>query len=131
MGQNLFQSERFANLLIDVIRSNVRLRRFEVIDFVVMPNHLHIVFTVRGNTTVERAAQCIKGGFSFRVERELGYVGEVWQPGFSEERVDSPEALQAILEYIAQNPVRAGLAKRPDEYPFCYRYLVKKKRGRG
>ena len=52
-------------------------------------------------------------------------------PRFSEERVDSPEALRAVLEHIAQNPVKAGLAERPDEYPFCYRYLMKKKRGRG
>jgi hypothetical protein len=30
-------------------------------------------------------------------------------------------------EYIAQNPVKAGLAGSADEFPFCFRYLAKRK----
>jgi hypothetical protein len=31
--------------------------------------------------------QLIKGGFSYRLKREFGYQGEVWQRGFSEVRI--------------------------------------------
>jgi putative transposase len=41
MGRALLQSERNAMLLIDVLRSNVKGKKFEVHDFVVMPDHLH------------------------------------------------------------------------------------------
>ena len=41
MGRALLQSERNAMLLIDVLRANVKANRFQVHDFVVMPNHLH------------------------------------------------------------------------------------------
>src|SRR6185437_11382777 len=88
MGRPVFQSERNAALLIDVLRSCVAAKRFRMHDFVVMPDHLHVLLTVTGDTTIERAMQFIKGGFSYRIKKELGYLGEVWQRGFSELRID-------------------------------------------
>jgi putative transposase len=72
--------------------------------------------------------QFIKGGFSYRLKKELGYSGEVWQRGFSEVRVEDRESFLKHREYIAQNPVTAGLARTPESYPFCYAHLVLKKR---
>ena len=93
----------------------------------VMPNHVHVILTVGSDTTIESAVGLIKGRFSYRLKDELGYMGEVWRPGFSEERIDTLEALRRCQQYIAENPVKAGLAKDPDEYPCCFRYLAKKK----
>ena len=52
-----------AGLLIDVLRSYVREKKFSVHDFVVMPNHVHILLTVPGEVTIEKAMQLIKGIF--------------------------------------------------------------------
>jgi hypothetical protein len=41
------------------------------------------------------------------------------------------ESLLAHKEYIDQNPVKAGLAKSAEEYPYCSEYLRKKKSGSG
>jgi putative transposase len=131
MGRRLFQSERNAILFIDVLRGYVAERKFAVRDLVVMPDHVHLLLAVRGEMTIEKAMQLIKGGFSFRLKREFGYLGEVWQPGFSEVRVDNEEGFQRRRDYIARNPVRAGLASSPGEYPFCYEYLAAQKARRG
>ncbi len=61
--------------------------------------------------------QLIKGGFSYRLKKECGFLGEVWQRGFSEERADDKASFQRYREYIAQNTVKAGLAEGPDLYP--------------
>jgi len=71
--------------------------------------------------------QFIKGGFSYRLKRELGYAGEVWQRGFSEVRVENRESYQAHREYIAQNPVKAGLVDSPEKYPYCFAFLARQK----
>jgi hypothetical protein len=63
--------------------------------------------------------------------RESQYLGEVWQHGFSETRADDEESFLRYREYIAQNPVKAGLADSPGQYPYCYNYLAKKKGNRG
>ncbi len=127
MGRALLQSERNALLLVDVLRSYVAARKFKVHDFVVMPDHVHLLITVDGDISIEKAVQFIKGGFSYRLKTEFGYAGEVWQRGFSEVRVDDRESFLRHREYIAQNPVRRGLAGSPEEFPYCFTYLAKRK----
>jgi len=56
--------------------------KFKLHDFVVMPDHFHVLLTVDGNTSIERAIQLIKGGYSFRRNKELGLAGEIWPPDF-------------------------------------------------
>ncbi|ACO32775.1 MAG TPA: hypothetical protein DGA22_16130 [Acidobacterium sp.] len=127
MGRALLQTERNALLLIAVIRSYARAGKFEVHDFVVMPNHLHLLMTVGSEMTIEKAVQLVKGGFSYRLKKETGYDGEVWQRGFSEVRVMDSEHRGDCQEYIAHNPVKAGLVSSPEAFPFCYRPLAMQK----
>jgi putative transposase len=127
MGRRLLQSERNANLLIDVLRSLVVEHKFELHDFVIMPDHVHLLLTVEDGMTVEKAMQLVKGRFSHRLSHELGYKGEVWQRGFSEVQVMNRESFESHREYIAQNPVKAGMVMSADEFPFCFRYMAKKK----
>jgi putative transposase len=131
MGRRIFQSERNAMLLVDVLRSYVAAGKFLLHDFVIMPDHLHLLMAVRGDMTIEKAMQLIKGRFSYRLKREFQYLGDVWQRGFSETRADDEECLLRYREYIAQNPVKAGLVESPGQYSYCYSYLAKKKMSRG
>jgi putative transposase len=128
LGRRLLQSERNATLFIDVLRSYVSARKFQIHDFVVMPDHVHLLLTVDTEMTIEKAMQLIKGGFSFRLKKEFGYQGEVWQRGFSEVRADDEASFSKYREYITQNPVKAGLADSPGQYPYCFTYLTSKKR---
>jgi putative transposase len=127
MGHALLQSERNAALFVDVLRSYARDGKFKVHDFVVMPDHVHLLITLSGRLTIEKAMQLIKGGFSYRVKKEHGYSGEVWQRGFWELRVEDQDSFARHQEYIAQNPVRKGLVDTPDEFPFCFNYLARRK----
>ena len=127
MGRRLLQSERNAGLLIDVLRSLVAERAFKLHDFVIMPDHLHLLLTVEDGMTVEKAMQLVKGRFSFRLGREFGFKGEVWQKGFSEVQVLGERSFAEHRAYIANNPVKAGLVDEPEKYPHCFESLVRKK----
>lgn len=78
MGMRLLQSERNAMLLIDVLRSLAVKRKFKVKDFVIMPDHVHLLLTIDDGMTIEKAMQPIKGRFSHRLSKEFCYLGEVW-----------------------------------------------------
>jgi putative transposase len=127
----LFQTERMSSLLIDVFRDQMRAGRMIVHDFVVMPSHVHILMTLPGDLKVEKAMQLIKGGFSFRAGRELGFRGEIWQRGFTDEVVADAQSQERHRAYIDQNPVKAGLAESADEYPFSSAFLKRQKRAQG
>jgi putative transposase len=116
MGRRILQSERNAMLFVDVLRSCVVERKFLLHDLVVMPDHVDILLTVQGDMTIEKAMQFSNGRFSYRLKRECRYLGEVWQCGFSETRADDEESFLRCREYIAQNPVKAGLVEFAEQY---------------
>jgi putative transposase len=127
MGRRLLQSERNADLLVDVLRSLVAEHRFHMYDFVIMPDHIHVLIEVSSDMTVEKAMQLIKGRFSYRLAKEFGFKGEVWQRGFSEEQVMNGQGMEKCRAYIAANPVKAGLADSALQYPYCYTFLANRK----
>ncbi len=127
MGRQLLQSDRFAGLLVDVLRSCIAAGRFQVHDFIVMPDHVHLLVSVGPDIPIEKAMQFIKGGFSHRVKKELGFNGDIWQRGFSEVRVEGQESFEQHRRYIAQNPVRAGLVRQGEAFAWCFETLRKAK----
>ncbi len=127
-SRSLFQTIRMAEPLIDVLRFSVRAGRFTIHDFVVMPNHVHILLTIPGDLSIEKAMQFIKGGFSYRANKELGFRGEVWQRGFSDVRVVDERSFEKHRAYIDNNPVASGLAIAAQDYPFGTAYLKARKR---
>jgi putative transposase len=90
--------------------------KFRLHEFVVMPDHFHLLLTVESEMTIERAVQFIKSGFSFRAGKELGMRSPVWQKGFSEVRISDAEALQQVRTYISNNPVVRHLVDNPEDY---------------
>lgn len=113
--RSLFRNERWARLLIDTLY-HYRGTAYLVHEFVIMPDHFHVLLTP--TTSLEKAVQFIKGGFSYRAKRELGSNMEVWQKGFSDHRIrDAGDYLRHVA-YIRENPVRKKLCERADEYPY-------------
>jgi putative transposase len=128
MGKRILQSERNAGLLIETLRSLVAERKFKLHDFVVMPDHVHLLIEVVDEMTIEKAMQFIKGRFSHQLSHEFGFKGEVWQRGFTEVQVMNKQGFEVHRAYIGENPVKAGLAASAEEYPFCFRYLAGRKK---
>jgi putative transposase len=117
-----------AELFIEVLRSTMRTKGIVIHDFVIMPNHVHILMTVPGELSLEKAMPLIKGGFSFRANKELGFQGEIWQRGFSDVRIQDEQSFEQHREYIENNPVKAGLANSAEEYAFGSAHMKKLKR---
>jgi putative transposase len=61
--QNLLQSTRMAELLIDVLVHYQKQSRYFLHEFVIMPNHFHLLITPLLPVMLEKAIQFIEGGF--------------------------------------------------------------------
>ncbi len=103
-----------ATLLIDVLLHYRSGQKYLLHEFVIMPNHVHVLLSPM--ETLARAVQFIKGGFSYRAKKELGISMEIWERGYVEHRVRNAMDYEHHVEYICQNPVRAGLAETPEKY---------------
>jgi len=87
----LFQSDRMARLLMDVLFHYQRQSRYHLHEFAVMPDHFHLLLTPIFPVAIEKAVQFIKGGFSYRARKELSFAGEIWQTSFYDRRVRDAE----------------------------------------
>ena len=121
------QTKRMAALFVDGLRSYMRAKKFKVHDFAVMPTHLHVLLTPGPEMSIEKAAQLRKGNFSYRAKKELGVEWEIWQKGCSEVQGLTEQSFVRHQQYIDDNPVREGLARCAEEYPYCSTFLKKQK----
>jgi putative transposase len=116
--RNLLQSDRSARLFIRVLYGYRAQGKFRVHEFVVMPDHFHLLITIEASMTIEHAVQFIKGGFAFRAGKEFGMRAPVWQKGFYDARVWNSQQYERLREYIHDNPVKRGLVLQPDLFPY-------------
>ena len=126
-GKALLQTDRMADLFVDVLRSYMSAGAFKIHDFVVMRNHVHLLLTLSGGTTIEKAMQLIKGNFAFRARKEFNMCPWIWQRGFSEVQIRDDASFRVHQTYIYNNPVKAGMARAAEEYPHGSLYLRKLK----
>jgi putative transposase len=84
--RNLFQVEKIARMFIEVLLGYREQKKYLLHEFVVMPDHFHLILTPTG-ITLERSMQLVKGGFSFQLNKHLKAKREVWQPSFVDRRV--------------------------------------------
>src|SRR5271157_1371894 len=113
--RSLFQAEPWARLLIDTLY-HYRGTAYLLHEFVIMPDHIHVLITPL--TSVEKAVQFIKGGFSFRAKKELNSNMEIWQKGFQDQRIRDAADYDVHRNYIRQNPVSKGLCERAEDYAY-------------
>ena len=139
-------AERGSDLLVrevdrlrDAARVTQAARPFAIRAGVVMPDHLHCVWTLpEGDADYSGRWGAIKARFSMSMRRagftppdpvgvENGGVnpalrrkGEIglWQPRFWERTVRGEEELAAYVRYVWMNPVKHGFVARPVDWPW-------------
>lgn len=112
----LLQSQRTAMLFIETLLNYRDQEKYNLHEFVVMPDHFHLLITPI--VTLEKAVQFIKGGFSFRAGRVFGLRGNMWQQSFYDRRVRDAIEYQSFRRYIHCNPVKRGLVETPERYAY-------------
>ena len=118
-GRLIFQSERSASLLIETLLDYRTKDKYALHEFVVMPDHIHLLLTPALDLTLERVMQFVKGGFSHRAGQQLGPSLGIWARGYVDHRIRDAADYERHRQYIHQNPVRKALASSPEQYPHC------------
>jgi REP element-mobilizing transposase RayT len=92
---------------------------------VVMPDHVHMIFTPLENErnepfSFEEIVGAIKGASSHSVNKALKRSGTVWQDESFDHVIRHADSLEQKIEYVRQNPVRKGLVSRPEDYRWLW-----------
>ncbi|HLV94454.1 MAG TPA: transposase [Candidatus Acidoferrales bacterium] len=117
-GHAVFQVREIAEIPVQTILNHRERGTYLLHEFVVMPNHLHILLTPSATTSLEKAVQFIKGGSSHAIRKAREQRLQIWQEGFHDWTIRDAADWHSKVEYIRLNPVRAHLVAAPEEWPY-------------
>jgi len=83
-----------------------------------MPDHVHLVVEGCGdNSDLLRFVKIAKQRVVYSL-REEHAVRHVWQEGFHDWVLRPHQSTEDAVRYVLNNPIRAGLVEKPEDYPF-------------
>ncbi|MEM9158141.1 MAG: transposase [Verrucomicrobiota bacterium] len=84
---------------------------------VIMPDHLHLLITLQGSTTLSQFVASYKG----RLSPTLRKKNLSWQKGaYFDRRLRKNDSIDVVLRYMQMNPYRNKLIEHPHQWPYWY-----------
>jgi putative transposase len=118
----IFRDSGRAAWIIETVRTESILHQFLVDTCCVMPDHLHfLVFGKAPTSDLFVLAKSFKQKTGYAYQQETGV--RLWQKNYYDHVLRANEISNHVAAYIWMNPVRKGLCKNFDEYPFSGSFL--------
>ena len=86
---------------------------FQLLGYVFMSNHIHLLMSEPQHTKLSTAIQVLKQRFSRTRVEEF-----VWEPRYHDFNVFTSNKRVEKLRYMHRNPVKAGVVEKPEDYPW-------------
>ena len=114
--QVIFATDEDYQHYLDVIKRYKEKYGFSVFAYCLMSNHVHLLIQTTTTGNISRIMQSITISHTRYYHYTYKSSGHVWQGRFKSPMVSSDEYLLTVIQYIEQNPVRAGIVDQPGKY---------------
>ncbi len=99
---------------------------YNLIAYSIMPNHVHLVISTDGKSkSLDKIMHKIKRISAFQINKVLKRRGKFWQSESYDHIVRNMDELIQIIGYVLNNPVKAGLVKKWEDWKFNYLSYLK------
>ena len=123
--QATFFADEDYRLFLAYLSEAARKHDCSVHAYVLMTNHVHLLLTPNQPDAVSRTMQDVGRRYVQYVNFTYRRSGTLWEGRFKASLVDTQQYFLACCRYIELNPVRAGIAKAPEDYPWSsYRHYA-------
>jgi putative transposase len=112
---NAFTNSEFAPIAVAQLLKHAEKHQYSLPAYVYMPDHAHVVAAgLSADSDLEKFVYAWKKGTGFEWHKIAG--GRLWQEGYWDRRLRVDGSIAAMIEYVIQNPVRAGIVDHPSRY---------------
>ncbi|HYW73289.1 MAG TPA: transposase [Pyrinomonadaceae bacterium] len=116
-GEAFLKDSRIAELVQnDLLDFDKKVWRLSA--WVVMPNHIHLLATRFEQSTLAGIMQSFKSLTSHKANHLLHRRGSFWMADYFDRYIRNREHFVQTIRYIEDNPVKAGLCERAEDWPF-------------
>jgi putative transposase len=117
-GPRSLGNPKVAASFVEALRYGARVRRsYDLIAWVVMPNHVHVVLLPHAK--LPEVMRWLKTATASRANRLTGNTGQpFWQREYFDRWIRTAKELNSVVAYVEANPVNAGLALNAEDWPW-------------
>ncbi len=90
--------------------------RYDLIEWCVMPNHLHVMIRLRSEHSFEEVVRSWKNFTARKINQLVGRSGRLWATDYFDRLIRDEEHLARARRYVRMNPVKAGLCHAPEDW---------------
>lgn len=87
-----------------------------VYGYVLMPNHSHLILEIPNENPISKIIHFVAASYALYFNKRYNRVGHLFQGRFKSILVEKDAYLLELSRYLHLNPIKAGLAKRPEDY---------------
>jgi len=113
--------ERVAKHIIEQLLAMHKIQ-YHMMAYTLMPNHLHLLIrpleNEHGTICISDIVRIFKGISARVINKELSRTGTLWFREYYDHWVRNQQELVNVIEYMRNNPVKAGLVKCPEDWQF-------------
>ncbi len=92
--------------------------RYRLLEWCVMPNHVHVVFAQREGEMLDRVVKSWKSYTAKEINKSEGRAGAFWARDYYDRYIRDKDHLHDARRYTRENPVKAGLCGKAEEWRF-------------
>jgi len=121
--QKIFTDFMLARVVVQNMKQQHQQQNVNSLAFVIMPDHVHWLFTLQNNKSLSEVVKSVKGGSAYKIQKIRRKQSEIianqplWQDGYYDHAIRKEEDLQKMARYIVANPLRANIVKNIGDYP--------------
>ena len=116
--QNIFEDEEDYSKFVQVLEHCKDISEYKIYAYCLMGNHLHLLIHVQ-KEGLEQIFKRIGASYVYWFNWKYKRSGHLFQDRYKSEPVEDDSYFLTVLRYIHQNPVKAKMCKKVDEYKWC------------
>jgi putative transposase len=89
-----------------------------IISYCLMSNHIHLLTKPKSDESLYKMMQGLTLCYTQYFNRTYQRTGRLWECRYHSCIVDHEKYLWAVARYVEQNPVRAGMVEKAEDYPY-------------
>lgn len=125
--QEIFHDEEDCVRFLDTLDRYKKTSEIKVYGWCLMGNHVHLLLQ-EGNEELAVTMKRLGVSYAWFYNCKYRTTGHLFQDRYRSEKVESDKYLTAVIRYIHQNPVKAGMVKKPETWKWssCNAYYLGK-----
>ncbi len=115
--QRIFEDDEDNRYFLEKLKTYKDISGYEIYAYCLMSNHVHLLMK-EGEEPLSTAFRRIGASYVYWYNWKYSRAGHLFQDRFKSEPVEQDEYFLTVMRYIHQNPLKAGIVKEIQEYPW-------------